>query len=70
MKVLLIGNPNVGKSVLFSRLTGIQVVASNYPGSTINFKQGFFKLRGQKAEIIDVPGTYSLNPTPKLKKSQ
>ncbi|MBN1625443.1 MAG: ferrous iron transporter B [Deltaproteobacteria bacterium] len=63
MKVLLIGNPNVGKSVIFSRLTGIQVVASNYPGSTVNFKQGFFKIGGQKAEIIDVPGTYSLKPT-------
>ncbi|MDB9822520.1 ferrous iron transporter B [Deltaproteobacteria bacterium] len=63
MKILLIGNPNVGKSVLFSRLTGIQVVASNYPGSTINFKKGFFKLQDQKVEIIDVPGTYSLNPT-------
>lgn len=63
MKVLLIGNPNVGKSVLFTRLTGIQVVASNYPGSTVTFKQGFLKLRGQKSTIIDVPGTYSLSPT-------
>jgi ferrous iron transport protein B len=63
LKVLLIGNPNVGKSVIFSRLTGIQVIASNYPGSTITFKKGFFKLGGQKAEIIDVPGTYSLDPT-------
>jgi ferrous iron transport protein B len=62
LKVLLIGNPNVGKSVIFSRLTGIQVIASNYPGSTITFKKGFFKLGEQKAEIIDVPGTYSLNP--------
>lgn len=62
MKVLLIGNPNVGKSVIFSRLTGIQVIASNYPGSTITYKKGFFKLGNQKAEIIDVPGTYSLNP--------
>ncbi len=63
MKVLLIGNPNVGKSVLFTRLTGIQVVASNYPGTTVTFKQGFLKLRGQKSTIIDVPGTYSLSPT-------
>ncbi|MBU0994923.1 MAG: ferrous iron transporter B [Proteobacteria bacterium] len=62
MKVLLIGNPNVGKSVIFSRLTGVQVVASNYPGSTVGFKKGFFKLNGQRAKIIDVPGTYSLNP--------
>ena len=63
MKVLLIGNPNVGKSVIFSRLTGIQVIASNYPGSTITFKKGFFRLGDKKAEIIDVPGTYSLDPT-------
>jgi len=63
LKVLLIGNPNVGKSVLFTRLTGIQVVASNYPGTTVTFKQGFLKLRGQKSTIIDVPGTYSLSPT-------
>jgi len=63
LKVLLIGNPNVGKSVLFTRLTGIQVIASNYPGTTVTFKKGFFKLHGEKAEIIDVPGTYSLTPT-------
>jgi ferrous iron transport protein B len=63
LKVLLIGNPNVGKSVLFTRLTGIQVVASNYPGTTVTFKQGFLKLLGQKSTIIDVPGTYSLSPT-------
>lgn len=62
MKVLLIGNPNVGKSVIFSRLTGIQVIASNYSGSTITYKKGFFKLGDRKTEIIDVPGTYSLNP--------
>ena len=63
MKVLLMGNPNVGKSVIFSRLTGIQVVASNYPGSTVEFKQGRFKLGEEVAEIIDVPGTYTLDPT-------
>jgi ferrous iron transport protein B len=63
LKVLLIGNPNVGKSVIFSRLTGIQVIASNYPGTTVTFKKGFFKLQDQQAEIIDVPGTYSLDPT-------
>ncbi len=63
MKVLLMGNPNVGKSVIFSRLTGVQVVASNYPGSTVGFKQGNFKLGEEMAKIIDVPGTYTLNPT-------
>jgi len=63
MKILLMGNPNVGKSVIFSRLTGIQVIASNYPGTTINYTQGFMTIGQEKAEIIDVPGTYTLEPT-------
>jgi len=58
-----VGNPNVGKSVIFSRLTGIQVVVSNYPGSTVEFKQGFFKTGEEKSEIVDVPGIYSLDST-------
>jgi ferrous iron transport protein B len=63
MKVLLMGNPNVGKSVLFSRLTGVKVITSNYPGTTVGFTKGFMKLGGEQAEIIDVPGTYTLDPT-------
>ena len=62
-KILLMGNPNVGKSVLFSRLTGVRTTASNYPGTTISFNQGFLKLCEEKVEVIDVPGTYTLNPT-------
>ncbi len=62
-KVLLMGNPNVGKSVVFSRLTGVRVIASNYPGTTIGYTKGFMQLRGEKAEVIDVPGTYTLEPT-------
>ncbi len=62
-KILLIGNPNVGKSVLFSRLTGVNVIASNYPGTTVNFTKGFLRHGGEKIEVIDVPGTYSLEPT-------
>ena len=57
------GNPNVGKSVLFSRLTGIKVLTSNYPGTTVEFSKGFLKLGENRAEIIDVPGTYTLEPT-------
>ena len=53
MKILLMGNPNVGKSVLFSRLTGVRVVASNYPGTTVSFTQGFLKLGGGMSEVID-----------------
>jgi len=63
MKILLMGNPNVGKSVIFSRLTGVQVIASNYPGTTVSYTQGFIKLGEETAEIIDVPGTYTLEPT-------
>jgi ferrous iron transport protein B len=62
-KILLIGNPNVGKSVLFSRLTGVRATASNYPGTTISYTQGFLKLGEEKLEVIDVPGTYTLEPT-------
>jgi ferrous iron transport protein B len=62
-KILLMGNPNVGKSVIFSRLTGVRVIASNYPGTTVGYTRGTMKLGGEKAEVIDVPGTYTLDPT-------
>lgn len=64
-KILLVGNPNVGKSVVFSRLTGVHVVASNYSGTTVEFTKGNLFIQGEKAEVIDVPGTYSLNPDSK-----
>ncbi|KIE17394.1 iron transporter FeoB [Smithella sp. SC_K08D17] len=63
MKILLIGNPNVGKSVIFSRLTGIHVLTSNYPGTTVNYTKGSMKLGENQVAIIDVPGTYTLEPT-------
>jgi len=62
-KVLLMGNPNVGKSVFFSRLTGLHVISSNYPGTTIEFTRGYMLVAGEKTEVIDVPGTYTLEPT-------
>ncbi len=62
-KVLLVGNPNVGKSVLFSRLTGVKVIASNYPGTTVSYTHGAMKLGEEQVEVIDVPGTYTLEPT-------
>lgn len=65
MKILLMGNPNVGKSAIFSRLTGVDVMVSNYPGTTIELKKGKMKLDDQMVEVIDVPGTYSLEPTSK-----
>ena len=63
MKILLMGNPNVGKSVVFNRLTGADVIASNYPGTTVEFTQGCMKINGERADVIDVPGTYTLEPT-------
>ncbi|MCG2676366.1 GTP-binding protein, partial [bacterium] len=63
MKILLMGNPNVGKSVIFSRLTGVHVIASNYPGTTVEFTKGWTEYRGKKVEVIDVPGAYTLEPT-------
>jgi ferrous iron transport protein B len=63
MKILLMGNPNVGKSVIFSRLTGVNVIASNYPGTTVGYTKGFMKLGEEKVEVIDVPGAYTLKPT-------
>ena len=57
------GNPNVGKSVVFSRLTGVHVIASNYPGTTVSYTRGFMKLGEETVEVIDVPGTYTLEPT-------
>ncbi|RKY30486.1 MAG: ferrous iron transporter B [Candidatus Omnitrophota bacterium] len=65
MRVLLVSNPNVGKSVLFSHLTGARVLASNYPGTTVEITKGFLKLGDIRAEVIDAPGTYGLTPTNK-----
>ena len=59
------GNPNVGKSAIFSRLTGANVIVSNYAGTTVEFKKGYMYLKGKSVEIIDVPGTYSLKPSNK-----
>jgi ferrous iron transport protein B len=65
MRILLVGNPNVGKSALFSRLTGTHIIASNYPGTTVGFTKGYLKLGEERVELIDVPGNYTLEPTSK-----
>ena len=67
-RILLMGNPNVGKSVVFSRLTGVRVITSNYPGTTVSYTRGFMKLGEETAEVIDVPGTYTLEPTTEAEK--
>jgi len=62
INVALIGNPNTGKTSVFNALTGLNQKVGNYPGITVDKKQGTCKLpRGVKAHIIDLPGTYSLN---------
>ncbi len=64
IKVALIGNPNTGKTSVFNQLTGLNQKVGNYPGITVEKKEGICKLpRGVKAHIIDLPGTYSLNTT-------
>jgi len=62
INVALIGNPNTGKTSVFNQITGLNQKVGNYPGITVEKKEGICKLsRGVKAHIIDLPGTYSLN---------
>jgi ferrous iron transport protein B len=61
-KVILVGNPNVGKSVVFGYLTGRYVTVSNYPGTTVEITRGEAPSRGRTVEVIDTPGVYSLLP--------
>ncbi|MBM4313740.1 MAG: ferrous iron transport protein B [Deltaproteobacteria bacterium] len=61
-KVLLVGNPNVGKSVLFNALTGAYVTVSNYPGTSVEVARGTATVSDERFEIIDTPGMYSLLP--------
>lgn len=62
-RIYLAGNPNVGKSVVFSRLTGVHVVSSNYPGTTVEISRGSLQHGDKDIEVVDLPGTYSLEPT-------
>lgn len=60
-KVALVGNPNVGKSVLFNVLTGSYVTVSNYPGTSVEVSRGNAVVNGQVWQIIDTPGMYSIH---------
>ncbi|MHB8828042.1 MAG: FeoB small GTPase domain-containing protein [Syntrophales bacterium] len=64
-KLMLAGNPNVGKSVVFARLTGLEVISSNYPGTTVEYTSGHTVLAGERFTIVDVPGAYSHQATNK-----
>ncbi|MFH1854703.1 MAG: FeoB small GTPase domain-containing protein [Candidatus Omnitrophota bacterium] len=62
VKIAIVGNPNVGKSVLFNALTKKYVNVSNYPGTTVEVSRGVVDINGTSYEIIDTPGMYSLLP--------
>ena len=61
-KIAIVGSPNVGKSMLFNRLTGTYVTVSNYPGTTVEVSRGKTKIGDSEFEVIDTPGMYSLLP--------
>lgn len=61
-KVGIVGNPNVGKSVIFNNLTGAYVTVSNYPGTTVDVSKGKARIDGVEIEVVDTPGMYSLLP--------
>jgi ferrous iron transport protein B len=61
-KIVIVGNPNVGKSVLFGRLTGAYAMVSNYPGTTVEVFHGTTKIGEEEFHVIDTPGMYGLLP--------
>lgn len=60
LKIALVGNPNVGKSTVFNYLTGLNQQVGNWTGKTVERKAGYFKVKDQAVELVDLPGTYSL----------
>ena len=62
LTVAVIGNPNTGKSTLFTALTGVHSRIGNYPGVTVEKKTGRFTFDGRSVQLVDLPGTYSLSP--------
>jgi len=60
--VLVLGNPNAGKSTLFNGLTGVRQHVGNYPGVTVERRSGVVSINDQDFELVDLPGTYSLAP--------
>ncbi|RPI28038.1 MAG: ferrous iron transport protein B [Acidobacteria bacterium] len=60
-KVVLVGNPNVGKSAVFSRLTSRYVTISNYPGTTVDLFRGRARIQGRDYEFVDTPGIQALH---------
>jgi ferrous iron transport protein B len=61
LTIVLAGNPNAGKTTLFNSLTGLKQKVANYPGVTVERKQGTWKLESGQANLIDLPGLYHLD---------
>ncbi|MDD1668235.1 MAG: ferrous iron transport protein B, partial [Methanomicrobiales archaeon] len=61
MRFALVGNPNVGKSLIFNQLTGLGVEVSNYPGTTVELHRGSACVEREKVELVDLPGLYSID---------
>src|SRR6266536_5638106 len=61
--IVLVGNPNVGKSALFGALTGTYVTVSNYPGTTVEVSTGHASIAGRRVTVVDTPGAGSFVPS-------
>jgi len=61
-RIILVGTPNVGKSLIFNRLSGTRTTVSNYPGTTVDITKARIKIDGVECDLIDTPGMYSLIP--------
>ena len=64
-KLLIVGNPNTGKTTLFNALTGAREKTANYGGVTVQAKEGNFNCAGQNVELVDLPGVYSFSDSSK-----
>jgi ribosome-interacting GTPase 1 len=62
LRLGLIGSPNSGKTTLFNALTGLRAKVANYPGVTVERREGDLEIDGRRLRVIDLPGTYSLTP--------
>lgn len=63
MKFLLVGQPNSGKSTIFNEVVGYKALATNFPGATVKYTSGNISLNNETIEVVDIPGTYSLQTT-------